>query len=109
MNFLNPLRTERRAIRRGIFADIIVIMIIVQFMMETGVFLGQNYSILLSALLIMVIVGLLMRIGIIGEMISFVAFIFFMLKSHQDGSPIFILLIVAIFAYFLLKFFSRHI
>ena len=66
--------------RRVIFADIIVILIVVQYVIETGILLSQGYTIIGGAVIILVAIALLMQINFIGEIVSIFAIFLFLMK-----------------------------
>lgn len=113
MNFLSPYRHEQRAERRAMAADILVILIIVQFVLETAaIAAGDLFSLLAASVVVGAVLAVAMRIGFIGNLVAGAALVIFFLRLFSTGPPgqgslALILVFVAVGAYFLLRFLSR--
>ncbi len=71
MNFLTSFRQEQRAERRAMGADILVILIIVQFVLETAAIApGNLFSLLSAGIVVGGVLGVAMRIGFIGGLLG---------------------------------------
>ncbi|RMH78716.1 MAG: hypothetical protein D6681_19825 [Calditrichaeota bacterium] len=110
---LSPFRQERQAERRAVAADILVILIIVQFVLETAVVASGNiFSLLAAGVIVGGVLAVAVRIDFIGDLIDLAALLIFFFRLFTTGPPgqgvmVFILIGVAVGAYFLLRFLSR--
>ncbi len=99
------MRTDTN--KTSIFAEVVVVLILVEFTINFAQNIPENYISVLGVLMIVVIIGIALQIKFLGEFLSIVAIILFLIKLGQTGGPVVYLMFIAIGAYFFLHYVSK--